>query len=82
LYLYLFARWTVHTKKILTEREREKLQGGSNMTGTNCDLFTHNQYFYKMYIEVWLFLPSGGSSHTNDTLTSRFEGLDFKHVGN
>jgi hypothetical protein len=20
-----------------------KIQGGSNMTGTNCDLFTHNQ---------------------------------------
>jgi hypothetical protein len=23
--------------------ERLKIQGGSNMTGTNCDLFTHNQ---------------------------------------
>jgi hypothetical protein len=22
----------------------EQVQGGSNMTGTNCDLFTHNQY--------------------------------------
>jgi hypothetical protein len=24
-------------------RIEEEIQGGSNMTGTNCDLFTHNQ---------------------------------------
>ena len=31
-------------EKIKDMRRKEyKLQGGSNMTGTKCDLFTHNQ---------------------------------------
>jgi hypothetical protein len=38
-----------HTAKIIAkilkrriERKIKDIQGGSNMTGTNCDLFTHN----------------------------------------
>jgi hypothetical protein len=27
----------------LVENLKSQIQGGSNMTGTNCDLFTHNQ---------------------------------------
>ena len=33
-----------------------KLQGGSNMTGTNCDLFRHNQS--RLYLNHLVFLPA------------------------
>jgi hypothetical protein len=39
------------TKKLVNEY----IQGGSNMTGTNCDLFTHNQSgSYLNYLVYWL----------------------------
>ena len=30
-------------RRIAKEEKQKHVQGGSNMTGTNCDLFTHNQ---------------------------------------
>jgi hypothetical protein len=35
-------------------REALDIQGGSNLTGTNCDLFTHNQSrSYLNHLVVW-----------------------------
>ena len=35
------------------------IQGGSNMTGTNCDLFTHNQS--RSYLNHLVFTKSGNT---------------------
>ena len=32
-----------HTGDYNIKMDVKEIQGGSNMTGTNCDLFTHNQ---------------------------------------
>jgi hypothetical protein len=34
------------------------IQGGSNMTGTNCDLFTHNQSrsYLNHLVYIWILL--------------------------
>ena len=45
------------------------IQGGSNMTGTNCDLFTHNQS--RSYLNHLVFAPHSVSLCMSKPLHSR-----------
>jgi hypothetical protein len=57
------------------------IQGGSNMTGTNCDLFTHNQS--RSYLNHLVFAPHSVSLCMSKPLHSRcssvFTALVLEH---
>ena len=45
-----------------------ELQGGSNMTGTNCDLFTHNQsrsYLNHLVHSCFVSRPESGQFYAS-----------------
>jgi hypothetical protein len=57
----VYYKFLLLAKKFSKTNPRNYLQGGSNMTGTNCDLFTHkSSRSYLNHLVYWVLYSSWG----------------------